>query len=85
MFPVGGDPASIPQTTQGRIERPVFHLKDILRAALDGVGDGLAIGGTKHECREDEHVQGPLDHFGLEGHWCPGMFPVDARLVSACL
>src|SRR6266508_654449 len=51
---------------QGRVERSVFNLKHLVGAPLDGVGDSLTMGGTKHECLEDQHVQGTLDMLILQ-------------------
>lgn len=64
--PERGDPASILQAMQGRVERSVFHLKHLVRAPFYGVCDCLAMGGAKHECLEDQHVQGSLNHLRLE-------------------
>jgi hypothetical protein len=44
----------------------VLDLKYVIGAPLYGVGDPLAMGGTKHECLEHQHVQRALNHFGLE-------------------
>lgn len=52
---------------QGRVQRAMFHLQHVVGAALDGMGDGLAMGGTEQEGLKDQHVQGSLNHFGLEG------------------
>ncbi|SPE42938.1 hypothetical protein SBA3_730007 [Candidatus Sulfopaludibacter sp. SbA3] len=52
---------------QGWVERSVFDLKHVLRTPLDSVGDCLAMGGTQDQCLEDQHVQGSLNHLGLEG------------------
>jgi hypothetical protein len=44
----------------------VLDLQHVLGAALDRVCDGLAVSRSEYERLEDQHVQGPLDHFGLE-------------------
>jgi hypothetical protein len=44
----------------------VLDLKDLIRAPLNGVGDGLSMSGAQHKCLEDQHVQSTLNHLGLE-------------------
>ena len=48
------------------VERAVFNLKHFVRAPLYGVGYRLAMCGAKDECLKDQHVQGSLNHLGLE-------------------
>jgi hypothetical protein len=40
----------------------VFDLQDVVRTAFDGVGDGVAVGGSGEEGLEDEEVEGALEH-----------------------
>ncbi len=47
----------------------MFHLKDLLRAAFDGVGDGLSMGGARHQRAENQHIQSSLDHLRLKGRF----------------
>ena len=51
---------------QGRIERSVFDLQYVVRASLDGVRDGMAVGGAEEEGLQDEKVQGSLQQLALE-------------------
>jgi hypothetical protein len=44
----------------------MLDLQNIVRAALNRVGDGLSMGWAHDKRLEDEHVQGSLDHFGLQ-------------------
>jgi len=48
---------------QGRIERTLLDLQNVIRSAFDDVGDGVAVGGTEHESAQDQHVQSALQHF----------------------
>jgi hypothetical protein len=52
---------------QCRIEGTMLHLKDLFRAPLDRMGDRLSMSGTQDKRPEDQHVQGSLEHFGLQG------------------
>jgi hypothetical protein len=54
---------------QGRIEGAVLDLKDLVGAALDGVGDGLSMSRAEHKRPEDQHVESSLNHLGLERGW----------------
>ena len=66
------DPTTVLEPMQRRIEGPVFDLEHILRPSLDGLGDGLAMGGTQDQRLQDQHVQRALDHFGLERRMTSG-------------
>jgi hypothetical protein len=50
-----------------RIEGTVLHLEHVVRPSLDGLGDGLAVGGTEDQGPQDQHVQRSLNHLGLQG------------------
>src|SRR5688572_18600368 len=60
------DPSTVLKPVQGRIKGAVLDLQNVLGAALDRVCDGLAVGRSEYERLEDQHVEGPLDHFGLQ-------------------
>src|SRR5207244_3154585 len=64
--PERGDPSTVLKPVQGRIEGSVLDLQHVFGAALDRVCDGLAVSRSEDERLEDQHVQGALDHFGLE-------------------
>ena len=65
----------------------MFDLKHVLRTPFDGVGDCLAMGGTKDQCLEDQHVQGSLDHLGLEGRLASrhGLMSIIDQGASQCI
>jgi hypothetical protein len=44
----------------------VFDLQHLLRSALDGMSDCLAMGGAKYKRLQYQHVQGALNHLGLQ-------------------
>lgn len=44
----------------------MLHLKNVLRTPFNRMGDGLAVGWAEYKRAQDQHVQGPLDHFGLK-------------------
>ena len=48
-----------------RIQRPVFHLQDIVRSALDGVRDRVAVRGSEDERLQDEHIERALKKVSL--------------------
>src|SRR5687768_16194637 len=43
------DPAAVFQPMQGRVEGPMLDLEHVLRTALDGVRDGMAVRRADHE------------------------------------
>jgi hypothetical protein len=43
------------------IKRSRFHLKRILRGALDVFGDGVAVGGAQAQRSEDQEIESPLE------------------------
>ena len=45
---------------QRRIQRALFDLQDVLRAAFDRLGDGVAVGGSEPESAKDQQVQRAL-------------------------
>jgi hypothetical protein len=47
----------------------VLHLQHVFRALLDHVGDGLSVGWTENQRPEDQHVQGALEHFRVQGRF----------------
>ena len=47
---------------QRGIERPVFHLQHLVRALLDNIGDGVAVGGPGDEGSQNQHVERALKH-----------------------
>ncbi len=59
-LPLCGDPAFPLQAMQCGIERPMFHLQDVVGAALDVLGDLVAMSGTKNQGAQDQHVEGAL-------------------------
>ncbi len=57
------------------VKGAVFDLKHIVGAALDRVGDGVAVGGSGQESLEDEEVEGALEHLAVK--WTHA--PIDGR------
>ena len=47
------DPAPILQPIEGRIQRPVFHLQEILGPPFNHVRDSLAMRGAGSQCLEN--------------------------------
>ena len=67
----------------------MFNLEDILGPALDGMGDGVAVGRAQHQRPEDQHVQSPLEHLAFQrrlASWHPIQYtPVDHLPEVTCL
>jgi hypothetical protein len=60
------DPSPVLEAMQGRIERSVFDLQHVVGALLDGVRDGMAVGGAEHEGLQDEKIQRSLQQLAFE-------------------
>src|SRR5262249_18734954 len=56
---------------QGRVQRTVFHLEDVVRSSFNAVCDGMCVTGSKHKRLKDQHVEGAQQHvaFGLGVGW----------------
>src|SRR5687768_5262635 len=65
---------------EGRVERSVFNLEHLLRAPLNRVGDCLAMSRSRHECSKNQHVQGTLNHLGLQRGPASWHVSIDDRL-----
>ncbi|SPE38512.1 hypothetical protein SBA3_290043 [Candidatus Sulfopaludibacter sp. SbA3] len=67
--PERGDPPAVIQAMQRRIEGAVLNLQHLFGTPLDRVSDRLSMSGTQDQGPEDQHVQGSLDHFELQGRF----------------
>ena len=54
------DPAALDQAVQRRVERPLLHLQHVVGAALDRLGDGVAVGGPEPQRAENQQVERAL-------------------------
>ena len=59
----GGDPAALDQPVQRRIERPLLDLQHVVRIALDGLGDGVAVRRPEQQRAQDQQVERALQQF----------------------
>jgi hypothetical protein len=77
-----GDPSTLDQAMQSWVERALLHLQHIVRAVLDGLGNGMAACRSETQGPEDQQVQRPLqqldsvavvflDMLGVELFACP--------------
>ena len=57
------DPAALDQPVERRIQRPLLHLQHVVGAALDGLGDGVAVGRAEPQGPQDQHVERALQQF----------------------
>src|ERR1700723_2866691 len=55
--PVGGDPAAIFEAVQGRVERTLLDLENVVGGVLDDVRDGMAVGRAHDQGLQYEHVE----------------------------
>lgn len=47
----------------------MLNLQHLFRAPLNRVSDRLSMSGPQDQGPEDQHVQGSLDHFELQGRF----------------
>jgi hypothetical protein len=52
---------------QGRIERTVLDLQEIVSRSLDVFRNGVAVRGSEQERSKDEHIQGALQQLDAIG------------------
>jgi hypothetical protein len=64
--PIRADPAAILEPVQSRVQRSMLDLEDFMRAMLDDVSDGVAVGGAEKERLQDEQIEGPLQQVGFK-------------------
>ena len=64
--PEGGNPATIFEPMQRRVERPVFDLEHHLGAMGDDMGNRVAVGRTHRQGLQDEQVERALEQLALE-------------------
>jgi hypothetical protein len=69
--PFGSYRAAKFQAVESRVERAVFHLKDIVGPALDRVGDGVTMGGSGEESLKNEKVKSTLEHLAIKRAHAP--------------
>src|SRR5438093_1693727 len=70
------NPSSFDQPMQRRVQGALLHLEHILGAALDGLGDCMAVSGSQPQRAEDQQVQRALQEldavlipFGRHSRW----------------
>ena len=51
---------------EGRVERPVLDLQDLVGAARDGVRDGVAVGRPGLQRLQHEEIESSLKQVGVE-------------------
>src|SRR5690242_18906465 len=56
--PLGGDPTSLLESLERRIERALLHGQHVAREPLDVLRDGVAMQRLQGECLQNEHVEG---------------------------
>ena len=61
LLPLRRDAAAFLEAVQRRIERPMFHLQDVLGRALDVRGDPVAMERTEQQRPQNQQIEGPLD------------------------
>jgi hypothetical protein len=59
--------AAILETMQRRVQRPMLDLKDAIRSVLDGVRNGVTVGGTEDQGAKNQHVERALEHVARIG------------------
>src|SRR5262245_13458324 len=57
---VEGDPAALDQPVKRRIERTLLDQQHLLRAALDRLGDGMAVRRTETQRAQNQEIQSSL-------------------------
>ena len=65
------DPAAIFQPVKGRVQGAVLDLEHVLRPALDGVRDGVAVRRAHHEDPQYQHVERALGRLTLQRRFTP--------------
>ena len=56
---VKGNPATLDQTMECRIELSLFHLQNGVRSPGDGFDNVVAMKGAEQQCPQDEEVENP--------------------------
>src|SRR6516225_3771234 len=61
--PSARNPAFLLQPLQRGVKRPVLHLEGILRQALNGLGDAVAVSWTPEQRAQNQHVERAINKF----------------------
>src|SRR5262249_6129124 len=67
-LPLGLDPAPVLETMEGRIERALVDLQDVLGNLLDALGDGPAVLGILLQRAEDQQIERAGQQIGRSRH-----------------
>ena len=57
---VEGNPPTLNQAMQRRVQRSLLHLQHVVRATLDGLGNRMSVGGSEPQRPQDQEVQRAL-------------------------
>src|SRR5205085_2256308 len=68
-LPFGLEPASVLQPVKRGIKRSLTNLKRFFRNLLDALDNGISVNRTESGHLQDQHVECPLQEFGVAGYF----------------